>query len=83
VKDVDFRVAGEQYEADLQNGYNDRAFSDGQDYFPKGSHQSPADDLGPTASDQGDNPMSNRMRSVEKDDVYESMKLAYRRHRKA
>jgi len=29
-----------------------------------------------------DNPMANKMRSVEKDDVYESMKLAYRRFRK-
>jgi hypothetical protein len=82
-KDRDFCVAGEQYEADLQNGYNDRKFSDGQDYFPKGSHQSPSDDLGPTASGYGDNAMDNRMRSKETDEVYESMKLAYRRHRKA
>lgn len=83
VKGVDFAVAGEQYEDDLQNGYNDRSFSDGQDYFPKGATNQPAVDLGPTASDQGDNPMANKMRSVEKNDVYEGMKLAYRRHRKA
>ncbi len=82
-KEIDFRVAGEQYEADLQNGYNDRAFSDGQDYFPRGSHQSPSDDLGPTASGYGDNAMDNRMRSKDTDEVYESMKLAYRRHRKS
>jgi hypothetical protein len=82
-KGIDFCVAGEQYEADLQNGYNDRSFSDGQDYFPKGATSQPATDLGPTASGQTDNPMSNKMRSIEKDDVYEGMKLAYRRHRKA
>jgi hypothetical protein len=82
-KGVAFNVAGEQYEDDLQNGYNDRSFSDGQDYFPKGATSQPATDLGPTAGDMGDNPMSNKMRSIEKDDVYESMKLAYRRHRKA
>ena len=82
-KGRDYCVDGEQYEADLQNGYNDRAFTDGQDYFPKGATSQPATDLGPTAGDQGDNPMSNKMRSIEKDDVYEGMKLAYRRYRKS
>ena len=79
----DFWVAGEQYEADLQNGYDDRKFSDGQDYFPKGAQNQPSSDLGPSASSMADNPMSNKMRMVKKDDVYETMKLAYRRFRKA
>ena len=70
-----------EVEEDLQNGYNDRDFVDGEDFFPKGSHQSPSDDLGPGAAKQGDNPMSTRMRSVEKDSVYEGMRQSYRRFR--
>ena len=77
----DFEVAG-QLQDDLQNGYNDQAYTDGQDYFPKGATSQPATDLGPTAGRAGDNPMSNKMRSIEKDTVYEGMKLAYRRFRK-
>jgi len=76
-----FEVAG-QLQDDLQNGYDDHTYTDGQDYFPKGATSTPATDLGPTASNMRDNPMANKMRSVEKDDVYESMKLAYRRFRK-
>lgn len=72
-----------EVEEDLQNGYTERDFIDGEDLFPKGSHQSPSDDLGPTASGYGDNAMQNRMRSKEADKVYENMKQAYRRHRKA
>ncbi len=77
----DFKVAGQMMD-DLQNGYNDRAFTKGQDYFPKGAQSTPATDLGPTASGLRDNPMANKMRMVKKDEVYENMKLAYRRHRK-
>lgn len=78
----DFEVAG-QLQDDLQNGYDDHTYTDGQDYFPKGPTSTPATDLGPSASGWADNPMANKMRSVEKDDVYEGMKLAYRRFRKA
>lgn len=80
--DRDYRVAGQMMD-DLQNGYNDRAFTKGQDYFPRGAQSTPASDLGPSASGMADNPMSNKMRMVQKDEVYETMKLAYRRHRKA
>ncbi|MHA1290369.1 MAG: hypothetical protein ACTSPB_23560, partial [Candidatus Thorarchaeota archaeon] len=72
-----------EVEEDLQNGYNDKKYADGEDFFPKGSHQSPSDDLGPTASGYGDNAMKNRMRSKETDAVYESMKQSYRRFRKS
>jgi len=76
-------IGGEPVEEDgeLQNGYNDKKYADGEDFFPKGSHQSPSDDLGPTASGYGDNAMQNRMRSKEADAVYEGMKQKYRRHR--
>jgi hypothetical protein len=80
-KGQDFSVAG--MDEDLQNGYNNRAFSDGQDYFPRGANNQPADDLGPTASGFGDNAMKNRMRSKDVADVYEGMKLSYRRFRKS
>lgn len=76
-------IGGEpvEEEGELQNGYNDREYVDGEDLFPRGSHQSPSDDLGPTASGYGDNAMKNRMRSKETDTVYEGMKQKYRRHR--
>ena len=78
-------IGGEQVEeeGELQNGYNDKKYVDGEDFFPKGSHQSPSDDLGPTASGYGDNAMQNRMRSKEADAVYEGMKQKYRRFRKS
>ena len=78
----DFWRADARYEAELQNGYNDRAFSKGDDYFPKGAQSTPASDLGPSASGMADNPMSNKMRMIKKDSVYETMKLAYRRFRR-
>ena len=69
-------------EEDLQNGYNEHEFADAyDDYFPLGSHQTPSDDLGPTASGYGDNAMDNKMRSKKADDVYESMRQKYRRFR--
>ncbi len=80
-KGQDFSVAG--MDEDLQNGYNNRDFIDGQDLFPRGANNQPADDLGPTASGFGDNAMKNRMRSKNVADVYESMKLSYRRFRKS
>ena len=82
IEGEDYRVAGQMLD-DLQNGYNDRAFTKGQDYFPRGAQSTPASDLGPSASGMADNPMSNKMRMVKKDEVYETMKFAYRRHRKA
>lgn len=73
---------GEPLEDDIQNGYNDHEFADAyDDYFPRGAHQSPSDDLGPTASGFGDNAMKNKMRSKETDEVYESMRQKYRRFR--
>lgn len=72
-----------EVEEDLQNGYDDKRYADGNDFFPQGSHQSPSDDLGPTASGYGDNAMKNKMRSKETDAVYESMKQSYRRFRKS
>ncbi len=80
-KGQDFSVAG--MDEDLQNGYNNRNFIDGQDLFPRGANNQPADDLGPTASGFGDNAMKNRMRSKDVAEVYESMKLSYRRFRKS
>ena len=67
---------------DVQNGYNDRATVDGDDFFPGGATSSPSRELGPGAAKQGDNPMRTPMASVKKEEpVYESMKLAYRRFR--
>ena len=67
---------------DLQNGYGEHEYADSyDDYFPLGSHQSPSNDLGPTASGYGDNAMQNKMRSKETDRVYEGMRQKYRRYR--
>jgi DnaJ-class molecular chaperone len=67
---------------DLQNGYGEHEYADSyDDYFPRGSHQSPSNDLGPTASGYGDNAMQNKMRSKETDRVYEGMRQKYRRYR--
>ena len=66
----------------LSNGYGEHEFADAyDDYFPRGSHQSPSNDLGPTASGHGDNAMQNTMRSKKADTVYESMRQKYRRYR--
>lgn len=79
----DFAVAGQMFD-DLQNGYDDRAFTKGSDYFPGGATSSPSVELGPAGAKQGDNPMRTAMTSVDKEDeIYESMKLSYRRHRRA
>lgn len=78
----EYSVAG--MEEDLQNGYNDRAMTDGDDYFPQGATSSPARELGPAGAKHGDNPMRTPMASVDKEEeVYESYKQAYRRFRKA
>jgi hypothetical protein len=66
----------------LGNGYGEHEYADAyDDYFPLGSHQTPSDDLGPTASGYGDNAMDNKMRSKDAEDVYESMRQKYRRYR--
>jgi len=83
VQGRDFAVAGQMFD-DLQNGYDDRAFTKGSDYFPGGATSSPSNELGPAGAKQGDNPMRTSMISVDKEDeIYESMKLSYRRHRRA
>ncbi len=75
-------IQGEPLEDDLQNGYGEHEYADSyDDYFPRGSHQSPSNDLGPTASGYGDNAMQNKMRSKETDRVYEGMRQKYRRYR--
>jgi hypothetical protein len=86
LKDHGFE-AGQGYkpagmEENLQNGYGEHEYADAyDDYFPLGSHQTPSDDLGPTASGYGDNAMDNKMRSKDAEDVYESMRQKYRRYR--
>ena len=66
----------------LQNGYGEHEYADAyDDYFPRGATSTPASDLGPTAGRHGDNPLRTPMSSVDKDDVYESMRQKYRRYR--
>ena len=81
-KGRDFAVAGQMFD-DLQNGYDDRAMVDGPDFFPGGATSSPSRELGPAGAKHGDNPMRTPMASIDKEDVYESMKLAYRRYRRS
>lgn len=68
---------------DLQNGYGDHEYVDGQDFFPQSFTSTPSSDLGPTASGYGDNPKSrsSKIRNKEADEVYESMRQKYRRYR--
>jgi hypothetical protein len=86
LKDHGFE-AGQGYkpagmEEDLQNGYGEHEYADSyDDYFPRGATSTPASDLGPTAGRHGDNPMRTPMASVDKEDVYESMRQKYRRYR--
>lgn len=69
-------------EEDLQNGYGNHNYADSyDDYFPRGSHQTPSNDLGPTAGELGDNPMRSPMASTDRDEVYEGMRQKYRRYR--
>ena len=77
---ADWSIAG--MDEDLQNGYGNHNYADSyDDYFPRGSHQSPSTDLGPTAGELGDNPMRSPMASTDRDEVYEGMKQKYRRYR--
>lgn len=72
----DFEVKYAGMDEDLQNGYKDRKFSDGQDYFPKSFTGSVAKDVGPSAARMGSNPMSQRMNEDTRD-LYETYKGRY------
>jgi hypothetical protein len=52
--DADF--GADYMEEDLQNGYDDIHYADGQDYFPNGADGPVVKDVGPSGARQGDNP---------------------------
>lgn len=77
--DVDFEMV-EFVEEDLNNGYRNQRKFDGQDFFPSGETSNVSKDRGPAGAKHGDNPMYTRAK-VKENNIYETMRQAYRRHR--
>ena len=68
----------EQYafEEDLNNGYEDRHYACGDDYFPDGADGPVVDKTGPSGARQGDNPEQKKMQI---DEVHNELVYSYRR----
>ena len=81
--DLDITIAESLYALDeaydLNNGYEDRHYAVGDDYFPDGADSPVVDEVGPSGARQGDNPEQKKMQvateSVHRELVYEYRKF--------
>lgn len=61
----DDEVPDEEIDEDLNNGYTDVDYADGDDYFPNGADGSVVRATGPSGARQGDNPEQKKMQVAE------------------
>jgi hypothetical protein len=73
----DAQASGEvdDLEEDLQNGYDDKHFASGNDYFPNGADGPVVKKVGPSGARQGDNPEQKKMQV---DEVHKELVYGYR-----
>lgn len=69
VSDVD------DLDEDLQNGYNDKHYASGNDYFPNGADGPVVKKVGPSGARHGDNPEQKKMQV---DEVHKELVYGYR-----
>ncbi len=67
----------ETVEEDLQNGYDDQHYADGQDYFPNGADGPVVRSVGPSGARHGDNPEQKYMKT-EIEEVHKELVYGYR-----
>jgi hypothetical protein len=66
---------GEEFEEDIQNGYDDIESMDGDDFFPNGADGPVVTAVGPSGARQGDNPEQKKMQVAE---THKELVYAYR-----
>lgn len=74
-QELGFETIGSLAE-DLNNGYNDVNYADGNDYFPDGADSPVTTKVGPSGASQGDNPEQKRMEVAE---THKELVYSYRK----
>ncbi|HEY6436817.1 MAG TPA: hypothetical protein VIY47_09510 [Ignavibacteriaceae bacterium] len=73
--DPGFEEDSDELEEDIQNGYKDKHYASGNDYFPNGADGPVVDKVGPSGARHGDNPEQKKMQIAE---VHKELVYGYR-----